>query len=70
MELKDFHAFPESVTAFEKIGKVTVIKGRGGIARKVLRIPGSYKGEKGYFEFIRESDGTINHRIFKPSVNK
>jgi len=66
MEMNDFHSFPESVKAFQKDGIVTTIKGKDGITRQVLRIPGSYKGKNGYFEFIKESDGTINHRYFQP----
>ncbi|EKB58647.1 hypothetical protein [Bergeyella zoohelcum] len=62
----DNHSFPESVKAFEKYGKVSVIKGGDGIRRTTLTIPGSYNGKNGNFEFIKESNGIINHRLFRP----
>jgi len=60
----DFHSFPESVKAFQKYGRVRSIKGGDGVLRKQLEIPGSYKGRKGKFEFMKESDGEINHRFY------
>ncbi|SSZ47239.1 RHS repeat domain-containing protein [Bergeyella zoohelcum] len=62
----DNHSFPESVKTFEKYGKVSVIKGGDGIRRTMLTIPGSYNGKNGNFEFIKESNGIINHRLFRP----
>lgn len=66
MQLGDFHSFPEGVTAFEKYGIRSVIKGGDGIERQMLKIPGSYRGKDGVFEFIKEADGSINHRLFQP----
>ena len=63
----DYHSFPESVTAYEKAGKVTKIVGGDGVTRTKLTIPGSYKGRNGVFEFIKEQNGDINHRLFKPT---
>jgi len=65
MKMGDFHAFPESVIAFEKSGVLTTIKGGDGITRQILKIPGEYGGKKGFFEFIKEADGTINHWFFR-----
>ena len=62
----DFHAFPESVKAFENAGKITTIKGGDGVTRQMLKISGSYRGKQGFFEFIKNSDGYINHRLFRP----
>jgi len=67
MKQGDFHGFPESVKAFQDAGKVTKIKGGDAITREKLEIPGGYKGREGKFEFIKESDGTINHRLFRPN---
>jgi hypothetical protein len=64
----DFHAFPESVTAFESSGVISAIKGGDGVTRQMLKIPGSYRGKKGFFELIKEADGTINHRLFRPAL--
>lgn len=66
MKRGDFHAFPESVKAFQGDGVISAIKGADGVTREMLSIPGSYKGKTGVFEFIKESDGTINHRFFRP----
>lgn len=67
MKQGDFHAFPESVKAFQESGTVKQITGGDGVAREMLSIPGGYKGREGAFEFIKESDGSINHRKFEPS---
>ncbi len=66
----DFHGFPESVKAFQKDGNVTTITGGDGVTRQILRIPGDYGDKKGVFEFIKEADGSINHRLFRPIINK
>jgi hypothetical protein len=62
----EFHSFPESVTAFEKSGSVRTITGGDGVVRQMLEIPGSYNGRDGLFQFIKEADGMINHRLFVP----
>lgn len=46
---------------------VTQLTGRDGIVRDILKIPGDYQGKEGVFEFIKEPDGSINHRLFRPS---
>lgn len=61
----DFHSFPESVKGFQNTGKVSKLKGGDGVVRKKLEISGGYKGHKGKFEFIKEPNGKINHRLFK-----
>ena len=66
MKKGDFHSFPEDVKTFEGNGVITTIKGNDGVIRQILKIPGKYKGEQGFFEFIKEADGTINHRFFHP----
>ncbi|MHC8393464.1 two-partner secretion domain-containing protein [Pseudomonas sp. LB3P93] len=63
----DLHGFPESVTTFQGAGQVTKITGGDGVVRDMLKIPGEYRGKQGVFEFIKESDGSINHRLFKPA---
>ena len=67
MLLNDFHRFPENVKAFEEMGKVTWRRSGDGIFRKWIEIPGGYKGKEGFFEFLVEPNGTINHRIFNPN---
>ena len=73
----EFHSFPESVKAFEGAGTVRTITGGDGVARQMLEIPGSYATpgnvlngggvwRDGVFQFIKEADGTINHRLFVP----
>jgi len=66
MKQGDFHAFPESVAAFQDAGQVSKITGGDGVVRDMLKIPGEYQGKQGAFEFIKETDGSINHRLFRP----
>lgn len=65
MKQNDYHSFPESVRAFESAGTVSRIKGGDGIIRTKLSIPGAYNGREGFFEFIKEPNGDINHRLFR-----
>lgn len=67
MKQGDYHSFPESVTAFDDVGKVKPLTGGDGVVREMLEIPGSYKGKEGVFQFIKEADGSINHRLFVPN---
>jgi len=67
MQQGDYHSFPESVKGFQDAGKISEIKGGDGIVRSKLEIPGGYRGREGKFEFIKEPNGTINHRQFKPN---
>lgn len=67
----EFHSFSESVTAFEGSGTVSEIVGGDGISRQMLDSPGSYMSRSGnwydgVFQFIKEADGWINHRLFVP----
>jgi filamentous hemagglutinin len=62
----DYHSFPEMVKNYAELGKVIRIRGGDGVVREMLEIPGSYRGQQGVFQFIKEADGTINHRYFKP----
>ena len=64
-----FHSFPENVKAFQMDGVVTPLKGKDGVIVPILKIPGSYRGKEGYFEFIKERDGMINHRLFRQIKN-
>ncbi|MBV8619168.1 MAG: Ig-like domain repeat protein [Curvibacter sp.] len=67
MKQGDFHAFPESVKGFQDAGQLSKLTGGDGVVRDMLKIPGKYKGKEGMFEFIKEADGSINHRLFKPN---
>jgi hypothetical protein len=67
----EFHSFPESVTAFEDSGSVSDITGGDGQAYQLLQIPGSYQSTSGTwydgtFEFMKDANGVINHRLFVP----
>ncbi|MBS0883755.1 hemagglutinin repeat-containing protein [Pantoea sp. JGM49] len=62
----DFHSFPESVDSHSDQGTVSVITGGDGVERLKLEISGSYRGKEGVFEYIREPNGSINHRLFVP----
>jgi hypothetical protein len=62
----DYHGFPQSVDAFSGTGTVSALVGGDGITRWKLTIPGTYDGKSGVFEYIRNPDGSINHRLFVP----
>lgn len=62
----DYHSFPQSVDGFAGQGTVSKITGKDGVVRDKLEIPGSYRGKPGVFEYIREPNGNINHRLFVP----
>jgi hypothetical protein len=62
----EYHSFPESVKAFQNAGNVKTITGADGITRQLLEISGTYNGKNGTFHFIKEHNGVINHRFFKP----
>ncbi len=66
MKYNDYHGFPSSVEAFEKDGLVKKIIGGDEKERLLLEIRGSYKGKDGCFQFIKEQNGEINHRLFVP----
>ncbi len=65
MQFDDNHSFPEIVKNFQGSGTISKITGGDGITRDILRIPGSYKGRDGVFEFIKEAVGSFNHRFPK-----
>ncbi len=62
----DFHGFPSSIDNLSGSGTVTEIVGGDGITRFKLEFPGEINGRSGVFEYIREPNGTINHRLFRP----
>lgn len=70
MKQGDFHSFPESVRGFQDTGSVSKLTGGDGVVREILKIPGNYQGKDGFFEFIKEVDGSINHRLFRPISEK
>ena len=72
----EFHSFPESIAAFESSGTVRTLT---GVEKEVqvLEIPGSYmtpsapgvpgKWYDGVFQWMKDPDNTINHRLFVPN---
>ena len=68
MQHGDYHAFPDSVTAFGDMANAEQIIGGDGVIRMKYEIAGSYNGKNGVFQFIIEPDGyTCNHGLFVPS---
>ena len=63
---EDFHSFPESVDSHANEGIVSVITGGDGVERLRFDISGSYLGKEVVFEYIREPNGSIKHRLFVP----
>lgn len=63
-----YHAFPGSVDGFAaKFGRWTVETGGDGKAYEWLRLPGSWAGKNGVFEYTKDANGVINHRYFNPT---
>jgi hypothetical protein len=67
----ELHSFPELVRNFESNGVVRSIVGGDWISCQMLQIRGSYttaEGEtlEGFFEFMKQANGAINHRCFNP----
>jgi RHS repeat-associated protein len=61
-----FHAFPKSVDGFAtKFGKWTTQVGSDGKTYQWLKMPGSYGGKTGVFEYTKDANGIINHRFFR-----
>jgi RHS repeat-associated protein len=61
------HNFPKSVDGFAaKFGKSFTQFGADGELYHWLRIEGYWSGKSGYFEYIKDSNGIINHRYFVP----
>ena len=72
----DFHSFPESIAAFDSAGTVRTLT---GVEKEVqvLEISGSYltpsapgypgKWYDGVFQWMKDPDNTINHRLFVPN---
>ena len=61
----ELHSFPEEVINFSSEGKIEKIIGNDGKSYTKLSIAGTYNGKSGNFEFIKDSNGTINHSFFK-----
>ena len=60
------HAFPQSVDGFAtKYGQLTTKSGADGKAYQWLEMRGGYGDKTGTFEFIKDSNGMINHRYLK-----
>lgn len=60
------HAFPKSVDGFAtKFGQYSTKTGSDGEVYQWLKMPGSYGGKTGTFEYIKNPiTGEINHRFF------
>ncbi len=62
-----YHSFPELIKDGESMGTTKVIIGKDGIPAQKLSIPGSVNNVEGNFEFIKDSNNIINHRLFVPN---
>ena len=69
ISIGEYHSFPIGVEAFEKEGLRKLIRGNDGQLYNMLKIHGAYPNKNGiwndgYFEFIKDKNGIINHRFF------
>jgi filamentous hemagglutinin len=63
-----YHGFPMALDSLAaEAGQVTRIVGGDGVAYLSLRVDGAVNGAKGVFEYIKDSAGNINHRLFVPN---
>ncbi|PGH39589.1 MAG: hypothetical protein CRN43_08135 [Candidatus Nephrothrix sp. EaCA] len=63
-----FMAFQKSVDGFvAKYGQWSTKLGADGKPYQWLKIPGSYGGKTGVFEYTKDANGLINHRFFNVS---
>ena len=68
--LTENHGFPKIVDDYAIEGRVSQLTGGDGIPRIKVELDGSFRGKDGVFEWIIESDNTINHRLFRPDRKK
>ena len=61
----DFHSFPKIVDNYGSLGMQSIVLSRKGIPHTKLLIPGYYHGYNGFFEYIFDSNGICNHRLFR-----
>ena len=61
------HGFSKIVDNYAGLGQKELIKGKDGISRLKISLEGSYKDQEGHFEWILESDQSVNHRLFIPN---
>jgi len=62
-----YHVFPICVDGYAiKFGKAFTQIGTDGNVYNWLRLEGSWAGKSGYFEYIKDANGIINHRYFVP----
>jgi len=64
MEQDLYHGFPSLIDSLPTSANASSLVGEDGIARTMVRLPGSINGVEGDFEWLIERDGMINHRFF------
>ena len=62
----DYHDFPELIKEFESLGTRTTFIGGDGKVYESLIIPGYINNQEGQYEFIKNAEGIITHRFFRP----
>ncbi|MFC1400437.1 MULTISPECIES: RHS repeat-associated core domain-containing protein [Streptacidiphilus] len=62
----DYHGFPEIADTIPTMRNTTIESGGDGIPRMHVRLPGEYDGKQGFFHWIIEQNGNVNHRLFTP----
>ncbi len=64
MQGGDLHGFSPLVDNYGSLGEASTIRGGDGMIYTRLRIPGSYLGYDGHFEYMWNSRMVCNHRYF------
>ncbi|WP_414492659.1 hypothetical protein [Stenotrophomonas maltophilia] len=71
LQTDKFHSFPSSVDAYAaRFGQVKTVQDSRGKAVQMLTVRGEMEGSKGTvkgtFEYIKNSNNEIYHRLFRP----
>ena len=60
----DYHGFPNIVENYGAYAKEGFLIGGDNKVRRVIEIPGEYRGKSGFFQYIIEENNVCNHRLF------
>jgi len=62
----DYHNFPDIVDNYGAMGELSRIQGGDSKMYNQLKIYGSYDNKTGYFHYIWDNNGVLQHRLFVP----
>jgi len=66
MASDDYHGFPSLIDGLARSEDAVSQLGGDGSVYTHVNIPGAVNGASGYFHYIVDGNGMINHRLFEP----